>query len=159
MAPGLAALAPAGATAPDRPLAAFPGYGHPEIPADRCRVKDAAHAECAILGHTMGRYAIVVRGVSTASGTDPRQSMVIGGPGWTCGEVDLPAGGWSSGARTMTGQCEITVISDTPVPVEVVFGGANTTLDPGGPKVSIYPVRWSGVFTPPVQPRAPKAAR
>jgi hypothetical protein len=154
----LAALAPAVAMSPDAPLAAFPGYGHPEIPANRCQVRDAAHVACTIPGRTAGRYAIVVRGVSTASGADPRQAMVIGGPGWTCGEVDVPAAGWSSGARTLTGECDINVISDAPVEVEVVFGGVNTTLDPHGPVVSIHPVRWSGVFTAPVfVAQAPKA--
>jgi hypothetical protein len=145
----LAALASAGAappSPPDVPLGAFPDYSHPEITADNCSAKDAAHTICYIPAKTMGRYVVDVRVRATANGAGATQAVAIGGPGWGCGEAKTKATDWSSGSRTFVARCFITVLNDTPVELIATAGGDNITLDPKGPVVTLRRLAWNGIL-------------
>ncbi|MDR3513894.1 MAG: hypothetical protein P4L73_19830 [Caulobacteraceae bacterium] len=146
----LAALATAGAappSPPDQPLGAFPDYGHPEIGAASCQVKDPAHTECFIPAKTAGRYLIEAAGTSTATGPDATQTLVVGGPGWTCNQpVSTKKGEWTGGQRTLQVACVVTVLADTALPVVAIYADTDAKMDPKGPVLTIRRVPWNGVL-------------
>jgi hypothetical protein len=146
----LAALASAAAsppTPPDTPLGAFPDYGHPEVTVANCRSHDPGRTECFIPAKTAGRYVVEAAGTSTATGPGATQSLVLGGPGWSCNQpITTKKGEWSSGPRTLRIGCVVTVLADAPVPVIAAYADTNATKDPKGPVVLIRRIAWDGVL-------------
>src|SRR5580658_3275980 len=123
---------PALAQAPSAPMPGFPGYDPPAIGPAACRVINANQAQCVIPAKTAGRYLIDAAGTSTATAAGAQQQIVIGGPTWQCAEATNHAP-WSSGPRTFHVQCVINVLTDQPLPVNMVYRDLNATKDPKGP--------------------------
>jgi hypothetical protein len=145
----LAALASAGAappSPPDMPIAAYPGYDHPEVTAESCKSNNPAQTICQIPAKSAGRYLIVVLAKATATGPGAAQSVAISGQGWVCGERGTKKGDWTSGPRTVIAQCIISVLNDNPLPVVATEAVQGATLDPAGPKVAIRRIPWNGVL-------------
>jgi len=149
-----AALAAALVTTPvlaqPPPAAGFlPGYGHPAIGPESCRTLSPSQAQCLIPARTAGRYVIDATGTSIATGAGAAQSLAVGGPAWTCIQATNRAP-WSSGPRTFHVQCTVTVLTDTPLAVNVIYRDANARMDPKGPTLAIAPMPWNGILN--VQP-------
>jgi hypothetical protein len=139
--PAALAQAPAAST----PIPGFIGYGHPAIgPAD-CKVLNPSQAQCIVPARTAGRYLIDAAGASTATGAGAQQSIVIGGPTWQCAQATNHAP-WSSGPRTFRVQCVVTILTDQPLAVNMLYRDVNATKDPKGPILSMAPVPWNGVL-------------
>ena len=140
--------------APLTPLPrAFAGYAQPQIPATACQVISAAEARCSIPAMTAGPYLIEATATSTATAADATQAMEIDVGGGRCG-VGRNTAAWSSGARSFTFGCQVTVLADSPLSVRVLYGDKSATKDPRGPQVVIRPLPWNGVLS--AVPFAPK---
>jgi hypothetical protein len=94
---------------------------------------------------TAGRYLIDAEGTSTATGAGALQEIVIGGPTWQCAQATNHAP-WSSGPRTFHVQCVINVLTDEPLPVNMLYRDTNATKDPKGPVLTIGSIPWNGVL-------------
>jgi hypothetical protein len=151
---GAAAAQPQGAPAPQPPpspprvfLAA--GYSQPDITPGFCRVVDPGQAQCTIPAMTAGRYLVLATGTSTATAADAAQQIQIAADDQGCtatrgADAKQP---WAVGAKnTLVAACALTVISDTPVTVVVLYRDMKATKAPAGPQVSIRRVPWVGVF-------------
>ena len=53
---------------------------------------------------------------------------------------------WSSGARTFHVQCAVTVLTDDPVAVNVIYRDTNAAMDPKGPTLAITAMPWTGIL-------------
>jgi hypothetical protein len=131
----------------DVPMAGMDGYSHPDIGPDQCKTVNASQAQCVIPAKSAGRYLIVAAGTSTANAEGATQTIQIGGVGWTCGQAAVLKTPWSSGKRTFARTCVVTVLSDNPVPVVVVYGDTNATKDPKGPTLALRRIPWDGVIS------------
>jgi hypothetical protein len=149
--PGLANAATA---TPVGPLPrAFTGYNQPTIPATACRSLGPTEAKCVIPAMTAGRYLIEATGTSTSQGADAIQALEIDIGGRQCG-VGKNAAPWPSGARIFRLNCEVSLLSDSPVVVRVVYADAKAVKDPRGPTLAIQPLPWNGVlFSQPFVPK------
>jgi hypothetical protein len=136
---------PALAQAPSAPMPGFPGYGHPAIGPEDCRVLNANQAQCVIPAKTAGRYLVDASGTSTATAAGAQQEIVIGGATWQCAEA-LNHAPWSSGPRTFHVQCVINVLTDEPLAVNMVYKDLNATKDPNGPVLKIAAIPWNGIL-------------
>ncbi|HEX4195801.1 MAG TPA: hypothetical protein VHZ26_00010 [Caulobacteraceae bacterium] len=141
----IASPALAQAPAPSAPIPGFNGYGHPAIGPGDCKALNANQAQCIVPARTAGRYLIDGAGTSTATGAGAQQSIVIGGPTWQCAQATNHAP-WSSGPRTFRVQCVVTVLTDEPLAVNMLYRDANATKDPKGPVLRMAPVPWNGVL-------------
>jgi hypothetical protein len=144
----LAAPAAARAQTTGGPLPrAFAGYSQPAITASMCKVVSPAQAQCLVPAMTAGRYLIEASGTSTAQDGQARQALEIAVGDTVCG-IASPANPapWSSGARTFRVDCEVTLLTDAPVVVRVVYTDAHAVKDPVGPTLSLRPLSWQGVL-------------
>lgn len=132
---------------------AFAGYGQPTIPTTACRSLGPTEAQCVIPAMTAGRYLIEATGTSTSQGADAVQALEIDIGGRQCG-VGKNAAPWPSGARTFRLNCEVSVLSDAPVVVRVIYADAKADKDPKGPSLAVRPLPWNGVLAS--QPFVPK---
>jgi hypothetical protein len=105
-------------------------------------------------GMIAGRYVIESAGSSTAQGPGAVQAMQIVVADRVCGLARDTAGTWSSGRRTFRFDCAVTLLSEQPVLVRVLYADEKAVKDPKGPAVSIRPLAWNGVLD--VLPFAPK---
>jgi hypothetical protein len=121
------------------------GYGHPAVGPDSCRTLSPSQAQCVIPARTAGRYLINASGTSTATGAGAAQSLSVGGPAWVCIEAANRTP-WSSGARTFHVQCAVTVLTDDPVAVNVIYRDTNAAMDPKGPTLAITAMPWTGIL-------------
>ncbi len=144
----------AAAPAPVGPLPrAFAGYNQPTIPATACRSLGPTEAQCVIPAMTAGRYLIEATGTSTSQGADAIQALEIDIGDRQCG-VGKNAAPWPSGSRTFRLNCEVSLLSDSPVVVRVVYADAKAVKDPKGPTLAIQPLPWNGVlFSQPFVPK------
>jgi hypothetical protein len=152
----LAAAAPAFAQtqAPVGPLPrAFAGYAQPAIPLTACKAVSPAEAQCEVPAMTAGRYLIEAAGTSSAPAVGANQALQIEVAGRPCG-LGRNSAGWKTGSRTFRLDCEVTLLTDTPVAVKVIYADAQATKDPKGPVVTIRPLPWTGVLA--AQAFAPK---
>jgi opacity protein-like surface antigen len=131
----------------DVPMAGVSGYDHPEIGPDQCQTIDPGRTQCVIPAKSAGRYLVVAEGTSTANTDGATQTLQIGGNGWTCGAPAQLKTPWSSGKRTFARSCVITVLSDNPVPVVVVYSDTNASKDPKGPTLMLRRMPWDGVLS------------
>jgi hypothetical protein len=122
----------------------FPGFGHPAIGPDGCKVINPSQAQCVIPARTAGRYVIDAAGTSTATAAGAVQSIVIGGPTWQCAQATNKAP-WATGARTFRVECVVNVLTDQPLAVNVLYRDANAAKDPKGPVLTVTPIAWNGV--------------
>jgi hypothetical protein len=149
----LAAAAAAGSAtaqpanpAPDIPMPGLPGYDHPQIGGDACKVVNPNAAQCTIPAKSAGEYVVVASGTSTAKGAGAAQQLTIGGQNWKCGPVANTTK-WSSGPRTFTIACMVQILTDHPLTVIVRYDDRNADTDPKGPTLVVKPVPWSGVLS------------
>lgn len=131
----------------------LPGYGHPAVGPESCRTLSPNQAQCVIPARTAGRYVIDASGTSTAKGAGAAQSLSVGGPAWVCIQATNRTP-WSSGSRTFHVRCTVTVLSDEPLPVNVIYRDANATTDPKGPTLAVTAMPWNGILN--VQPMGAK---
>jgi hypothetical protein len=146
-----AAPAPA-ASLPPLPRA-FAGYAQPAIPPASCRVVSAGEVDCQMPGMIAGRYVVETAGTSTAQAAGAVQVLQIVVADQVCG-VGRTTSAWSSGARTFRFDCAVTLLSDRPVVVKVLYADEKAVKDPKGPVVKIEPLAWNGVLG--ALPFAPK---
>jgi hypothetical protein len=149
---GLATAAMAQGQAGPLPRA-FAGYAQPAIGASACQSLGPAETHCVIPAMTAGRYLIEAAATSTAQGVGANQVLQIDVGGTPCG-VGRDTETWKSGPRTFRLDCEVTVLTDTPLNVRVVYADAQASKDPRGPVVTIRPLPWIGVLAS--QPSAPR---
>ncbi len=135
------------------PPRAFAGYAQPAIPPTACKVIDTAQTQCEIPAMTAGRYLIEAAGTSSAPAVGANQALEIDVAGRQCG-VGRDSAAWKSGARTFRLDCEVTLLTDAPLTVKVIYADAAATKDPKGPAVNIRPLPWTGVLS--TQPFAPR---
>jgi hypothetical protein len=127
----------------------LPGYSHPAVGPDSCRTLSPSQAQCVIPARTAGRYVIDASGTSTATAAGAAQSISVGGPAWVCIQATNRTP-WSSGSRTFHVQCTVTVLTDEPMAVNVIYHDAKAKMDPNGPTLAIAAMPWNGVLN--VQP-------
>jgi len=145
-----AALLSTSVLAQTPPAAGFlPGYGHPAVGPDSCRTLSPSQAQCVIPARTAGRYVIDASGTSTATGAGAVQSIAVGGPAWVCIQAANRTP-WSTGSRTFHVQCAVTVLTNEPLAVNVIYRDANARMDPKGPTLAIAAAPWNGILN--VQP-------
>lgn len=94
---------------------------------------------------TAGRYVIRAAGSSMAIGAKPRQQLTLVVDNRNCAQT-LDVTGWSGAARTIRAACEITVLSDAPTVVSIVYADLQALKAAGGPQVTIERLRWGGVL-------------
>ncbi len=158
-APSAAAPTPAPPAAPLGPPRAFPGYTQPEVGAAACRVVSQTQVMCTIPAMVAGRYVARASGTSTAQGEGAAQALVITIGGRACGRVDrrpTKENPWTTGPKTLVGDCEFVVVTDRPLQVIATYGDAKATKDAKGPTLKIDRLPWDGVMsasmTAPEQP-------
>jgi len=144
-----ASSTPAQSVAPPR---AFAGYAQPAIAPSACKMISIAQTQCEIPPMTAGRYLIEAAGTSSAPAAGANQALEIDVAGRRCG-VGRDSVAWKSGPRTFRLDCEVTLLTDTPLTVKVIYADAAATKDPKGPAVTIRPLPWTGVLS--AQPFAP----
>ncbi len=127
------------------PPRAFAGYAQPAIPATACKPIGPSETQCVIPGMTFGRYRIEAAGTSSAPSVGANQVLQIDVGGVQCG-VGRDSAPWASGSRTFRLDCEVTVLSDAPVPVKVTYADSQATKDPRGPSVTFTALPWNGVL-------------
>jgi hypothetical protein len=125
---------------------AFAGYSQGTIPASACRSPSPAETQCAIPAMTAGRYIIEAAATSTAQGAGANQVLQIDVGGATCG-VGRNTTAWSSGPRTFKLDCEVLILADAPVPVNVIYADSQAVKDPKGPVVTFKSMPWTGVLS------------
>ncbi|MDB5472422.1 MAG: hypothetical protein JWR84_3982 [Caulobacter sp.] len=159
-APSAAAPTPAPPAAPMGPPRAFPGYTQPEVGAAACRVVSQTQVMCTIPSMVAGRYMARASGTSTAQGEGAAQALVITVGGRACGRVDrrpTKENPWTTGPKTLVGDCEFVVVTDRPLQVIATYGDAKATKDARGPTLKIDRLPWDGVMsanmTAPEQPQ------
>ena len=141
---------PAGKVSPVRSgtrapaIAGLAGYSHPDIGAPQCRLINAGRRDCVIPAKTSGAYVIRATGRSMAMGARPRQQLTIIVANRNCAQT-MNIKAWSGSTRPLTASCEVSVLSDTPVLVSVVYADFQALKEASGPEVVFSPVRWSGV--------------
>lgn len=131
--------------APVVSLSGLPGYRHPEVPTSTCKLVNAGRRDCVIPGMTAGRYVIEAAGSSMPIGAKPRQQLTIIVDNQKCSQA-FDASSWSGATRTIRTTCEITVLSDTPTVISIVYADLQALKAATGPEVSIQRLRWSGVM-------------
>jgi hypothetical protein len=141
---------PAGGPPPSPPrLFSGAGYSEPLIPAAACRAVNAAEARCAVPAMTAGTYLVRAAGVSTAFTASAAQQLTIAAGDKSCTSTRRPAkdAPWPSGqTRTFRSACLFTIVTDSPLTIEVAYLDQNAVKDPSGPQVSITPMPWSGAL-------------
>lgn len=158
-APSAAAPTAAPPAAPLGPPRAFPGYTQPEVGASACRVISQTQVMCTIPAMVAGRYTARATGTSTAQGEGAAQALVITVGGRACGRVDrrpTKENPWTTGPKTLVGDCEFVVVTDRPLQVIATYGDAKAVKDARGPTLKIDRLPWDGVMsatmTAPEQP-------
>lgn len=149
-APSAAAPTPAPAPVPLGPPRAFPGYTQPEIGAAACRVISQTQVMCTIPAMVAGRYVARASGTSTAQGEGAAQALVITVGGRACGRVDrrpTKENPWTTGPKTLVGDCEFVAVTDRPLQVVATYGDAKATKDAKGPTLKIDRLPWDGVMS------------
>jgi hypothetical protein len=132
--------------APHGPLPrAFAGYAQPAIGPAACKVIGVAETRCEVPAMTAGRYRIEAAGTSSAPGVGANQVLEIDVGGVQCG-VGRDSAPWTTGSRTFRLDCEVTLLSDAPVPVKVTYADSQATKDPKGPTVTFTALSWNGVL-------------
>ena len=166
-----AAAAPAPAPVVDIPPRGFPGYAHPDVTAAMCRVINTAQTQCILPAMTAGRYLIEAVGVSTATpaaappvgatatpakvqGAMQQITIVTGDR--VCGQAQSSKP-WTTGQQAIRLDCEVSIMSDAPLPITIVYADVNATKDPRGPGLSIRRLAWNGVLE--ARAFAPAAAK
>jgi hypothetical protein len=143
---GLGAFVAGASVAQSGPLPhAFAGYAQPAIGPAACKVVGVAETECVIPAMTAGRYRIEAAGTSSAPSVGANQVLEIDVGGVQCG-VGRDNAPWATGSRTFRLDCEVTLLSDAPVPVKVTYADSQATKDPRGPSVTFTPLPWNGVL-------------
>jgi hypothetical protein len=123
----------------------LPGYGHPDIGPEWCRLRNSGRKDCVIPGMTIGRYVIRASGTSMPMGPKARQQLTIIVANRNCAQVkDFTP--WSGAPRTLTTECEISVMSDKPVMINVVYADTQALKTASGPVVTIERLPWDGVL-------------
>jgi hypothetical protein len=148
-----AARVPAPAVPPAPPPRLFAGYSQPAIPPAACRFVSAGEVDCQMPGMIVGRYVIEAAGASTAQAAGAAQALQIVVGDQVCG-VGRDTEPWSSGSRTFRFDCAVTLLSDQPVAVRVLYADEKAVKDPKGPAVKIEALSWNGVLG--ALPFAPK---
>lgn len=144
-APRAVAPAPRVVTPPAIALSGLPGYRHPEIPISTCKLVNAGRRDCVIPAMTAGRYVIKAAGSSMPIGAKPRQQLTIVVDNRNCSQA-FDASSWSGSTRTIRTMCEITVLSDAPTLISIVYADLQALKTATGPEVTIERLRWSGVM-------------
>jgi hypothetical protein len=143
---GLGVIAAGAAFAQAGPLPhAFAGYTQPAIGPAACRSANPAETQCVIPAMTAGRYRIEAAATSSAPTVGANQVLQIDVGGVQCG-VGRDNAPWTSGSRTFRLDCEVTLLSDGPVPVKVTYADSQATKDPKGPVVTFTALPWNGVL-------------
>lgn len=94
---------------------------------------------------TAGRYVIRASGTSMPVGAKPRQQLTIIVANRNCAQtIDYTS--WTGGSRTIRAICDVTILSDTPVLVSVVYADIQALKVASGPEVVFERVRWDGVL-------------
>lgn len=127
------------------PVAGLSGYRQPAILPTDCRLVSSARRDCTIPGGTFGRYRITATGKSRPYGRRPRQQLTIIAANRNCAQV-ADARPWGEGQRAITAVCELSILSDTPVLISIIYADADALKEPGGPAVVIEAVAWTGVL-------------
>ncbi|HEX7758404.1 MAG TPA: hypothetical protein VF459_02800 [Caulobacteraceae bacterium] len=124
---------------------AFAEYGQPDITPGLCKTVSPAEVQCIIPAMTAGQYLIEATGTSTSQGADAKQALQITIGAVPCGSGHNTAP-WPSGARTFRLNCSVSVLTDRPLVVRVLYQDVNATKDPNGPQLSIRRQPWEGVL-------------
>ena len=124
---------------------AFAGYGQPDITPGLCKTVSPAEVQCMIPPMTAGQYLVEAAGTSTSQGADARQALQITVGAAPCGSAQNNAP-WPSGARTFRLDCSVSVLTDQPLVVRVIYQDVHATKDPKGPELSIRRQPWEGVL-------------
>jgi hypothetical protein len=150
-----AAPAPAAPAAPPQPAPTPPrafadaGYSQPDITPGYCKTVNASQAGCTIPAMTAGAYLITAEGTSTATADGAAQRLVIVAGDQSCSVTrtsDAKAP-WAVGSpRSVKGGCLVTIVSDTPVNIAVVYADEKATKDAKGPVVAVRRAPWPGVL-------------
>lgn len=149
-APSAAAPTAAPPAAPLGPPRAFPGYTQPEVGAAACRVISQTQVMCTIPAMVAGRYLARATGTSTAQGEGAAQALVITVGGRACGRVDrrpTKEKPWTTGPKTLIGDCEFVIVTDRPLQVIATYGDAKAVKDAKGPTLKIERLPWDGVMS------------
>lgn len=126
-------------------LSGLPGYKHPEVTTSACKLVNSGRRDCVIPGMTAGRYLIRASGASMPVGAAPRQQLTIVVDNRNCAQA-FDATVWTGKVRTITTTCEITILSDLPTVVSIVYADLQALKAAGGPEVTFQRLRWSGVL-------------
>lgn len=137
-------VSPSGGRAWAPAIAGLTGYSHPAVGATHCRLINSGRRDCVIPAKTNGAYVIRATGRSMAMGARPRQQLTIIVANRNCAQV-INFKAWSGSTRPITASCEVSVLSDMPVLVSVVYADSQALKEASGPDVVFEPVRWSGV--------------
>ncbi len=149
-APSAGAPTPPPPAAPLGPPRAFPGYTQPDVGTAACRVISQTQTMCTIPAMVAGRYVARASGTSTAQGEGAAQALVITVGGRACGRVDrrpTKEAPWTTGPKTLVGDCEFVIVSDRPLQVIATYGDAKATKDARGPTLKIDRLPWDGVMS------------
>lgn len=119
---------------------AYSGYSEPEI--TDCRTTTALMRECTVPAMTAGRYLIEALADATATGANATQSLKIMLGGVNC-VASNPAP--FTGKAGLHLGCEVTFLTDKPIPVSAVYATQNGTPDPKGPQMAFHRLPWNGV--------------
>jgi hypothetical protein len=132
-------------TPPDVPLRGLQQYRHPAIPASACRLVNAGRKDCVIPAMTAGRYLIQATGSSMSMGPKARQQLTIIVANRACAKIAnfTP---WTGTTRGVTATCEVSILSDEPVVISIVYADSQALKVASGPAVIIERGRWNGVL-------------
>jgi hypothetical protein len=137
---------------PPTPPKAFAdaGYSQPDITPGYCKTINATEAACSIPAMTAGAYLVTAEGTSTATAEGAAQRLVIVAGDQSCAVTrtsDAKAP-WPVGSpRSVKGGCYITIVSDTPVNIAVVYADEKATKDAKGPVLAVRRAPWPGVLS------------
>jgi hypothetical protein len=149
VAAGTAAAQPA--APPPAPPRVFQqaGYAQPDIGPAACKMVNPAETQCAVPAMTAGVYLVRAAGASTAQGADAVQQITIvaGAQSCTSTRNPDPKTPWAVGARrTLYSGCVLTIVTDAPLAITVVYLDGKAAKDPAGPQVTVTREPWTGVL-------------
>jgi hypothetical protein len=125
------------------------GYAEPEIGPSACKVVNSAETQCLAPAMTAGVYLVRAAAVSTAqaAGAVQQITIVAGAQSCTSTRNPDPKTPWAIGAkRTLYSGCVLTIVTDAPLTITVIYLDAKAVKDPAGPQVTVTREPWTGVL-------------
>ena len=135
--------------APPVPLTlprAYAEYSQPDITPGLCKVVNPNLAQCTIPAMTAGRYLVETSGTSTATADGAVQQLTIQINNTSC-QTATNKNPWPvNKPRTFKFACVVTVLTDRPLTVGVLYADSKANRDPKGPTITLRRLPWEGVL-------------